>query len=388
MKSVLALGLLAAIAAATASAQSVQITGFGQMVAGSAIDGTRSPTTGERSFPGTGYDSDWDFKDESLFAVQVRGDLNEQWSATAQIVAEGRNDFDPEFAWAYVGWNGGKGLSAKLGRQRIPFFRYSDFLQVGYAYPWLRPPGAVYNLTFSNFDGGSLAYAFGGGSWFSTLSVIGGKNTDEITISGAPADLELQSLVGVTFETSYNDWLTLRAGYFQADVLVDAQALNPLFTTLRSNGFSNVAAAIDINEDPGTFLGFGAEINHGNWLLISEATFVEVDDSYLTDKEQFYVTGGYRFGAWTPTFTYGRREGDAKTGIINLLPNVPPLAALRSAVTGVVLSDNLDADYMSFGLRWDVSNNVALKADYTQYENDGPTASESDAFAAGVVFTF
>jgi hypothetical protein len=388
MKSVLALGILAALAASATSAQSVQITGFGQMVAGTVTSGTRSPTTGETSHPGTGYNSDWDFKDESLFAVQVRGDLNEQWSATAQIVARGRDDFDPEFAWAYVGWNGGNGWSAKLGRQRIPLFRYSDFLEVGFAYPWLRPPHAVYNFQFSNFDGAGLNYSFGSGAWFSTVSVIGGKNDSTVTIQGLPADQELQSLVGGSFETVYNDWLTLRAGYYQADVLIDAQALNPLFTALRTNGFSNVVAALDYNEDQGTFLGFGAEVNHGNWLLLSEYTKVEIEDAFFTDKSQFYVTGGYRFGEWTPTFTYGTRDGDAKTAIIGLLPNVAPLAPLRGAVSQVVFSDDLDAEYMSFGLRWDVATNVAIKADYTQYENKGPAAAESDAFAAGVVFTF
>ena len=380
MKSILALGILAALASATASAQGVQITGFGQMVAGTVTDGT--------SFPGTGYDSDWDFKDESLFAIQVRGDLNEQWSATAQIVARGREDFDPEFAWAYVSWNGGNGWSSKLGRQRIPLFRYSDFLEVGYAFPWLRPPHAVYNFQFSNFDGGSLAYSFGSGSWFSTVSVIGGKNVSSVTIQGAPADQELQSLVGGSFETVYNDWLTLRAGYYQADVLIDAQALSPLFSALNGAGFSNVTAALDYNEDAGNFLGFGAEVNHGNWLLISEFTKVEIEDSFFSDKTQFYVTGGYRFGAWTPTLTYGRREGDAKAEIIGLLPNVAPLAPLRAGVSQVVFSDDLDATYVGFGLRWDLSTNIALKADYTRYENDGPAAADADSIAAGVVFTF
>ena len=51
--------------------------------------------------------------------------------------------------------------SAKAGRQRLPRFRYSDFLEVGHAYPWLRPPHAVYTATFSNDDGLSAAYSFG-----------------------------------------------------------------------------------------------------------------------------------------------------------------------------------------------------------------------------------
>lgn len=193
----MALGILAALSAAPIAAQSVQITGFGQMVAGTVTDGD--------AFPGTGYDSDWDFKDESLFALQVRGDLNAQWSATAQIVARGRDDFDPEFAWAYIGWNGGNGWSAKFGRQRLPLYRYSDFLEVGYAFPWLRVPNAVYNLEFNNFDGASAAYAFGTGDWFTTLQGSAGRFEGDIELSGSPADAELASLAGISAETTYAD---------------------------------------------------------------------------------------------------------------------------------------------------------------------------------------
>ncbi len=380
MKRLLALGILAALSATSTAAQNVQITGFGQMVAGTVTDGN--------AFPGTGYDSDWDFKDESLFALQVRGDLNEQWSATAQIVARGRDDFDPEFAWAYVGWNGGNGWSAKLGRQRVPFFRYSDFLEVGYAYPWLRPPHAVYNATFSNYDGASAAYAFGSGDWFSNIGVIGGKNEDSLTISNLPATQELGSLVGVYADTTYADWLTLRASYIEADVSVDAQAINPLLTALRGNGFGNVAEAIDYTEDHGRFIGLAAEVNKGNWLLVGEWTDTQIEDAYFADRTQYYVTGGYRFGAWMPSVTWARRDNEAKPGIVALLPNVPPLAGLRAATSGVVLSEDLDATYWSYGLRWDVATNVALKADYTQYTNDTPASADADSFAVGVTFTF
>ncbi|MCZ8114842.1 hypothetical protein [Silanimonas sp.] len=380
MKRLLALGILAALAATSTSAQSVQITGFGQMVAGTVTDGN--------AFPGTGYDSDWDYKDESLFALQVRGDLNEQWSATAQIVARGRDDFDPEFAWAYVGWNGGNGWSAKAGRQRVPFFRYSDFLEVGYAYPWLRPPHAVYNATFSNYDGISAAYSFGSGDWFSNVGVVGGKNEGDLVISNLPATQELGSLVGIYADTTYADWLSLRASYLQADVSANAQALNPLLTALRGNGFANVAEALDFTEDPGSFIGLAAEVNKGNWLLIGEWTKTSIDDSYFYNRKQYYITGGYRFGAWMPNVTWGRRDNEADRSIIARLPNVAPLAPLRAAVSGVVLGEELDATYWSYGLRWDVATNVALKADYTQYTNDTPASADADSLAVGVVFTF
>lgn len=381
MNRALAVAVAAALMAASANAQNVQITGFGQMVAGTVTDGA--------AIPGAAYTSDWDFKQESLFAIQIRGDLNEHWSATAQIVARGREDFDPDFAWAYVSWTGENGLGAKFGRQRVPFFRYSDYLEVGYAYPWLRPPHAVYNATFANFDGASATYSFTQGEWYTNLGLIGGKNEeDNLVIGGAPASQELSSLVGVYADTTYADWLTLRASYLQGDVTVNANALTPLLTALRGNGFGNVAEALDFTADKGRFYGLSGEVNKGNWLAIAEYTYTEIPDSYYGDRTQYYVTGGYRFGAWMPNITWGRRDNDAKPGIIALLPNVAPLAALRAGTAGVVLSESLDATYWSYGLRWDVANNVALKADYTVYTNDTPASQDADAAAVSVVFTF
>jgi predicted porin len=122
--------------------------------------------------------------------------------------------------------------------------------------------------------------------------------------------------------------------------------------------------------------------------VIGEWTKTTIDDSSYSDRTQYYVTGAYRFGAWTPNLTWGRRDNEAKPGIIALLPNVPPLAGLRAATSGVVQSEALDATYWSYGLRWDVATNVALKADYTQYTNDTPASADADSLAVGVVFTF
>lgn len=382
MKSILALGILAALAATTASAQQgVQISGFGQVVAGTVTDGDR--------FPGTGYDSDLSFREESLFAVQIRGDLNDQWSATAQIVARGAEDFEPEFAWAYLGWNGGNGWSAKLGRQRIPFYRYSDFLEVGFAFPWLRVPNAVYNLDFANYDGASLGYGFAAGDWFTNVQGIAGSLSDDVVFgSGITAATELENIVGIAADTTYADWLTLRASYFQGDATLQIPALDPLFSNLRANGFGNVAGRLDFDNDKASFWGLGAEVNRGNLVLIGEVIGVEVADTFLSDRSEFYVTGGWRFGNVLPTLTYGRRDNDAKTDVIGLLPNVAPLAPLRAGVSQVVLSEAIDDEYVGLGVRWDFRANMAFKADYTQFTTNTPGQSDADALALGLVFTF
>lgn len=381
MKSILTLGILAALATTSAAAENVQISGFGQVVAGTVVDGDH--------FPATGYDGDLSFREESLFAVQVRGDLNDQWSATAQIVARGAQDFDPEFAWAYLGWNGGNGWSAKLGRQRIPFYRYSDFLEVGFAFPWLRVPNAVYNLDFANYDGASLGYAFATGEWFTNIQTVAGSLNDDVVFgSGVTAATELENILGVAADTTYADWLTLRASYFRGEATLDIPALNPLFTGLRANGFGNVASRLDFDGDKASFWGLGAEVNHGNLVLIGEVIGVEAEDTFLSDRNEYYVTGGYRFGNVLPTLTYGRRDNDAKRDIIALLPNVAPLAPLRAGVTQTVLSEAIDDEYLSFGLRWDFRANMALKADYTRFTTNTPASADADSLAVGVVFTF
>lgn len=380
MKAILALSIAVAFAAAPVAANSVQITGFGQMVAGTVTDGN--------TFPGTGYDGDWSFNEQSLFALQVRGDLNEQWSATAQLVARGREDFDPEFAWAYVSWRGDNGLSAKFGRQRLPLYRYSDFLEVGYAFPWVNVPHAVYNLEFNNFDGIGASYAFGTGSWFTTVSANYGRFEGDIALAGSRADAELSRLGGVAVETVYDDALTLRAGYFQADVTINSAALNPLLTGLSAAGFGNLASRIAFNGDKGTFWSAGAEYNANNWVAIAEIISVEAGDTFLADRSEYYVTGGYRFGKFLPTVTYGRRDNEAKFEIISALPAIPQLAPLRAGVAQTVALEDIDATYWSYGLRWDVANSVALKGEFTQYESKTPSSTDADAIALGVVFTF
>ena len=69
------------------AAAEVNINGFASIKAGKAGSGDSL----------YGYTDEIDFKNESLFALQVQSDLGDKLSVTAQIMARGRNDFDAEF---------------------------------------------------------------------------------------------------------------------------------------------------------------------------------------------------------------------------------------------------------------------------------------------------
>ncbi|WP_397596317.1 hypothetical protein [Silanimonas sp.] len=78
-------------------------------------------------------------------------------------------------------------------------------------------------------------------------------------------------------------------------------------------------------------------------------------------------------------------DQDQYRRLLLLQPQAVLHPPLRAAVSGVVLGEELDATYWSYGLRWGVATNVALKADYTPYTSDTPATTDADSLADGAV---
>ena len=125
-KTLLTLSLAAVLASGNIQADTT-INGFASIKAGI--------TTGsdERLY---GYDDTLDFKNESLIALQIKSDLGDKLSVTAQLLGRGNNDFDVGFEWAFISYQLADNMTINAGRLRTPFYKYSDFKDVGYAYDW------------------------------------------------------------------------------------------------------------------------------------------------------------------------------------------------------------------------------------------------------------
>jgi predicted porin len=371
---VLAVSAALLFTAVDAHAQ-VRVSGFGQVVAGTA--------TGDADvFPDTEYDDDINFKEDSLFAVQVSADLNERVSATGQIVARGSEDFDADFAWAYVGIKLNDELSLTLGRQRTAFFRYSDFLDVGYAYPWMKPHRAVYNVGIDNAEGASLSWSRAFGSWFSTAKLFYGMY-DVSEDSGNST--ELKDFMGASWDVNHDGWLSLRGAYYEADLTLNVVAFDPLINGLIASGLNRTAGLIKLEDDKARFKNLGFEVDRNNWLLVGEWTQTRAKNSFLANSENAYVAAGYRFGSVMPYVNWGTQESTPKSGILASLPAQHPL---YGSVAGVVASQENDDIYAGLGLRWDFASNIAFKADYTRYTSDVTRLQDSNLLSVGVFFTF
>ena len=381
MKNPLAIALALALGLGAPAAQAeVRFSGFGQVIAGQLRD------EGSR-FPERLYDDSWDLEQESKAGVQIDFDVTDRINLVGQAMVRGDNDWKPELTWAYANFRVTDALWVKLGRQRTPFYRYSDYLDVGAAYPWIRPPTAMYNQSWSNFDGISVGHDAYIGKWFSQVQVIFGNYEGRPGPRATASPSKLDALRGVSWDMEYDEWLSLRASYFQSKLSINTKQLNPLLGALRQFGQTATANAMDFNDDPATFGSVGFKIERNNWLVVGEHAWLGMENSLYanTGRKDWYVSAGRQFGKFMPTVTYGSRKSGVNQELID---SVHPMNPFRVPVTMAAESLRLDEKYTGVGLRWDIKPRIALKGDWTRMSSNLPGTPDADLVSAGVVFTF
>lgn len=365
-KKVLAIALLSCFAAGSATAN-VAINGF------ASIKGGMTTGSDKQLY---GYDNDFNLKNESLFALQLKADLGDKLSVTGQLMGRGSNDFDVGFEWAFITYELADNMRINAGRLRTPFYKYSDFKDVGYAYDWLRVPQGVYGFGFDNIEGVSFYRTAELGSVESTLQLVAGAYDGKATISGIEVDAQIKNIVGITWELTQGN-LSGRLAYLTGKSSVDAAAaslaenftIGNLFATLNGLGLNNLVASIDIQQEKGTFLGFGLTYDNGDWIAVGEVTKVKVNDSFIADQNNYYVSVGKRFNSITPYISYEVEDNDSKDVIFQPYQTVLP-AQLLVPIQGLVRSQERNAKTWNLGARYDFHPSAAFKVQYSSEKND------------------
>lgn len=313
-----------------------------------------------------GYDSDISFKPDTLIALQASVDLSEGLSMTAQLVGNGKTDFDTNFEWAYVSYEFNDQWKINLGKLRIPFYLYSDYLDVAYAYHWLRPPTTVYESTsFDTYEGASVLYETSMGSWDSSMQFTYGSHNSQ----GPTGDVEISDLVGLSWGLE-RDWLALRVAYYQAAVGLDSATLSTVAGGLLAAGLSRVEKEFTVSEDDdtGTFATVGMKAEYGDYIMVGEFTTVDIKDSFFGKSDQYYLSAAKRFSDVTVHLTYESSKADAKTNIYTAIPDAEPLLALKAGVRGVVESQRADVEIFTVGMRYDFHSSAAFKIELSDVQ--------------------
>ena len=332
---------MAAMSIAPAQAGEFEWGGFASVVAGAVIDSDNPP---DELYANPEYDdcpcaitdwsnagiyegSHWTLKPDTKIGLQASYYFNDTWSTTAQIVSRG-TDTDPDLDWAYVSVQLSDSVKLDLGRKRIPLYFYSDFQDVGYAYPWITPPDELYGWEHTNYNGGSISYSFGGDGAHIITSIFAGwddvnDNPYMETWNDVKADTEWNDMIGWDVEVS-KDWWTFRFVYVRAnasftyddpdyDYDENVEALGVAFNADWGRVFMLSEAGDNrrINEDDGDYynyhalaysVGLGYRLTD-DWILFA---------NYSNYKEIYdYDEDAYRYNTSSLTVRYNFYEGMA-----------------------------------------------------------------------------
>ena len=385
MKRTVLMAGIGLLCSSVAFAGDIKMRGFASMVAGQALG------NGDSLY---GYDTEFDMKNDSLAALQFDADLEDGLSATVQFIARGSDSYDPKVEWAYLTYEFNEAFQLSAGRIRMPFYRYSDYLDVRYAYTWVKAPDTVYGFEFPGYDGISLLHNASIGEFDSTVQVGLGKF--EGTLSGT-IEASFKDLVALNW-TLTRDWLTLRAGYFRSRATFD---LDPAVTQLAGLatqlGLDQVASGILPENDVGDFFGLAVGIDHNNIVIDIEMNEYQVEDSLFAKTEAFFVMFGYRFGEWMPYVTYSELESKPSSDSLAILSDIPadftnildttnPFNLLYLGTSGAFASTNEERTLQNIGVRYDFHSSAALKLEIASEEN--LAGDKSDLARVGIDLVF
>lgn len=278
-----------------------------------------------------GTDNQGGFKQDTVLGLQIQKQVNETTSATGQLVSRGSEDYSTESAWAFVTYAATDSLDLRMGRLRIPFFYFSDFLEVGYAYNMIRPPAEVYSIAFSSIDGVDLTKSFSSGDFDGSAQIYYGRFSGEV----GPANtfIDARNFVGIALNGNLNNFGG-RLSYHQTDLKV------PALPAIPNKDFA-------ASGQTATFVEAALSYDDGVNSIITEVTQLTYGTAAFLDESAWLISAARRFSDLTLHATYSTRSTEFDSGTNG---DIQKLAGLE-----------LEESSATLGLRYDYDSSTALK---------------------------
>ncbi len=327
-------------------------------------------------------DGSVEWRTDSLIGLQWQGSWSPKLAATVQAVAKDRydNSLENSIEWAFLRYRPVDGLDIRLGRLGSDLFMLSDYRQVGYAFPWVRPPTDYYGLmSLYHYDGMDINKRFDLENGTLNVKVFYGNSDEHYPVTDSSAD-EIRmdiSPAGLALSLEWNEW-TWR--YTYADVTINNDAARSLTDAFRAASplwpeATAIADRFSTYKKSMVYHEFGAEWDNNVWWMQAEATDLSSGSPLTPSGRHFYVSVGRRFGALS-VFGIGglaKPEGDvqyltAPAGYPS--PIGEQLDVLANAASYSLRSVRLDQDSIGLGLRWDFRPKTALKFQVDRFNID------------------
>jgi hypothetical protein len=328
------------------------------VVGGKVLDGDRTTPFLETSCPCyipdwhhlSPYTTDFSLRQESRAGTRMNARLGESLTGILQVDARGTDrSSGASLEWAYFNYAPSGDWSMQLGRKRLPIYYYSDFMDVGFAYPWVRPPQDLYGWEVNNFNGVTLIHSQRFDRWNTRSSVFYGREDSNSNIlagysyPGLLVDLSWRNILGADFEIS-REWFNMRLVYIQSDVDLETNTGDALVGDARQRIY-----------------GLAVNMDYNQWLVRSEFSKFDRWDDIGYQSVAGVIGVGYHVGDFTPMISYSRYHDDNSYGIP------------RWYGSNTTLS-----------LRYDVTPKSAIKIQYDRYQelsDPGSTTGNANILA-------
>lgn len=345
---------------AVANGDKLEISGFGRIVAG---------VTDDANVSFEGYENSVSLSEQTLLALQVDYHLLDSVTITSQVLAHTSSERDSGVEWLYASYVPHSNWLLKGGRMRTPFNRYSDVIDVGFAYPWISPPQQLYSaFLFNQYDGASVIRSFVKGNLSGSVEVYYGSFDGDSQFQDRRYATKIDNLTGIVLNGVVNANIRFRASYTTADFSVDFEEISLFADQLRQFGFVQSADSLVMQGEFGLYQ-VGLAIDELNYHLSGEWMKIESDTVLSPNIESYYVQGGLVFQPFTVNLTYAdmvtNNAAPATDIPLGLSPDLDQLFYAYRTIFAATQAADLES--LTFGVRWDAGVSIAFKAEVTHY---------------------
>lgn len=328
------------------------------------------------------YDGSLEWQTDSLVGAQWHGRWSHQLDATVQLVAKERFNSGLEEAveWAFIGYRPVDGVDLRVGRMGADIFTLSDYRQVGYAYPWARPPHDFYGLlSIFHLDGIDLAKQFEFNGNTLRLKAFYGNHDQKF-----PVGLRSEGHSRLDFDAGGFSLAAERAHwklrYTYADIKINNNATRSLVNALNSVSpywpqATELADMTATYERRFSYHALGLNYDNNDWLLQGEFSRLQSQVGVVPQSDRAYLSLGRRLNQFTVYALTGRSKPRRELIHVSAPAGLPsPLAeqvAQLAHITRVSLNGvRINQSSAGAGVRWDFAAKMALKLQVEEFRID------------------
>lgn len=315
-------------------------------------------------------------KIDSNLGLQLEYRFLPELEGVVQVVSRHDQDgsFPPELTSAYLKYSPNPTWDVRGGRVGWDVFMLSDSRNVGYSYLWVRPPLEYFGLQqLSHIDGFDVVGTRPLGPGLFWFKLYGGFADEQLPLD-SETDYDLSGTRILGGHANYqigNWWLRLGYSHYKLDEALDE--LQPFLAFMRNSNqtAAELADDIQLKNATGHHLVAGLVYDRGPVQVQLMFDRSKSDTLLFHDFYAGYATVSYRVGRLTPYLSFARVESDEASRDSGF----PPGSPIDQSVQALLENGRLDQHTTSFGIRYDLFQNAALKLQVDQLWAKEPTTT-------------